>query len=110
MALTDLAIRAAKPREKPYKMGDAFGLFFSSSRAARASGASNIESNWREKKLGLGMYPLISLADARKRRDDARRLIAEGRDPSLEKQRERLRSELESGNTFSAISAEYYAK
>lgn len=110
MALTDIAVRSAKPREKPYKLGDAGGLFL----LVQPSGGKlwrlkyRVES--REKKLGLGTYPEVSLSDARKRRDEARALIAEGKDPSREKQRAKARSRLESADTFAAIAKEYCDK
>ena len=64
----------------------------------------------REKKLSLGSYPEVSLGDARKRRDEARELLAAGKDPSREKQREKVRSRLQAENTFAGISAEYCEK
>jgi integrase len=64
----------------------------------------------REKKLGIGIYPDVSLADARKRRDDARELIAAGKDPAREKQRSKIRARAQAENTFTAIAAEYCNK
>src|SRR3989344_4512009 len=110
MALSDIAIRNAKPREKPFKMGDSLGLFL----LVQPSGGKLLRFKYRihgrEKKLSLGQYPEISLSDARRRRDVARSLIADGKDPSLEKQREKMRSRLEAANTFSAIADEYCRK
>jgi hypothetical protein len=60
----------------------------------------------KEKKLGLGTYPQVSLSEARKRRDDARDQVATGKDPSREKQRSKVRAKLEADNTFAGISAE----
>ena len=64
----------------------------------------------REKKLGFGTYPEVSLSDARKRREEAREQLAAGRDASREKQRDKVRSRIDAGNTFTAIAAEYCAK
>lgn len=64
----------------------------------------------REKLLAIGAYPEISLSEARKRREEARALIALGKDPSREKQREKVRARIEAADTFTAISDEYCAK
>jgi integrase len=110
MALTDVAIRNAKPRPKPYKMADALGLFLLVQPSGGKLWRLKYRVDGREKKLGFGSYPDVSLSDARKRRDEARELIAAGKDPSREKQREKVRSRLGAENTFSAISTEYCAK
>src|SRR3546814_14989010 len=64
----------------------------------------------RAKKRGIGTYPEVSLGDARRRRDEAREMIAAGKDPSREKQREKLRSKELAGDTFTLIAAEYCNK
>lgn len=110
MALTDVVIRNAKPREKPYKLGDAGGLFVLIQPSGGKLWRLKYRMEAREKKLGLGTYPDVSLSDARRRRDEARELIAAGKDPSVEKRREKVRSKEKAGNTFSAISAEYCDK
>src|SRR3546814_9616827 len=61
----------------------------------------------REKKLGIGTYPEVSLSDSRRRRDEAREMIAAGKDPSREKQREKLRSKELAGDTFTLRSEEH---
>ena len=110
MPLTDIAVRNAKARAKPYKLGDARGLFL----LVQPSGGKLWRLKYRieghEKKLGFGTYPDVSLSDARKRRDEARELIAAGKDPSREKQRDKARRRLGAENTFSAVAAEYCAK
>lgn len=110
MALSDVAIRNAKPRDKPYKMGDAGGLFL----LVQPSGGKLWRLKFRvagkEKKLALGTYPEVSLGEARRRRDDARELIAAGKDPTLEKKRTKARSLADAENTFSAIAAEFCEK
>jgi integrase len=110
MALTDIAIRNAKPRAKPYKLADALGLFLLVQPSGGRLWRLKYRIDGREKKLGFGTYPDVSLSDARKRRDEARELIAAGKDPSREKQREKIRSRIDAGNTFSAIADEYCAK
>ena len=110
MALTDVAIRNAKPRDKPYKLHDAKGLFVLVQPTGSKLWRLKYRFDGREKKLGLGTYPEISLSEARKRRDDAREALAQGRDPSREKRRAKAKSLINSENTFAAISAEFCAK
>jgi integrase len=80
--LTDVAIRKAKPGDKPIKLSDGDGMYLE----VQPSGARYWRLKYRmagtEKRLSLGVYPEVTLAEARKRREDARRLIATGTDPS----------------------------
>ncbi len=110
LALTDVAIKNAKPRAKPYKLGDSQGLFLLVQPTGGRLWRLKYRLNGREKKLAIGVYPDISLSEARRRRDDARQSIAVGKDPSLEKQRAKVRSRLQSDDTFSAVAAEYCEK
>jgi integrase len=110
MALTDVAIRSAKPLEKPYKMGDAGGLFLLVQPSGGKLWRLKYRLDGREKKLAIGPYPEISLAEARRRRDDARTLIITGKDPSREKQRDKVQSRIKAESTFAALSKEYCAK
>lgn len=82
MPLTDVAIRNAKPRDKPYKLGDTLGLFLLVQPSGGKLWRLKYRIDGREKKLGLGTYPAVGLGDARRRRDEARELIAAGKDPS----------------------------
>jgi len=110
MPLTDIAIRSAKPRQKAYKLCDMQGLFV----LVQPSGGKLWRMKYRfagvEKKLGFGTYPQVSLRDARKKRDEARDLIAEGKDPAIERQRDKLRASALAENTFTSIAAEYCRK
>jgi len=110
MALTDVAIRNAKPRAKPYKMGDALGLFVLIQPSGGKLWRFKYRFDGREKKLAIGTYPVIGLAEARRRRDQARELLAAGKDPSRERQREKHRTQVQAGNTFAAIAEEYCEK
>ena len=110
MALTDIAIRNAKPKAKPYKLADALGLFLLVQPSGGRLWRLKYRIDGREKKLGFGTYPDVSLSDARKRREEARALIAAGKDPSREKQRDKVRSGLDAENTFTAIANEYCTK
>lgn len=110
MPLSDIAIRNAKPAAKPAKMADGGGLFLYVTPAGGKLWRLKYRMNGREKLLAIGSYPEIGLSDARKRRDEARALIAEGKDPSREKQKAKARSRLESADTFGAIAKKYCDK
>ncbi|MBW8296192.1 integrase arm-type DNA-binding domain-containing protein [Sphingopyxis sp.] len=110
MPLTSIAIQNAKPREKPYKMGDALGLFLLIQPSGGKLWRLKYRIDGREKKLGLGTFPDVSLGEARKRRDEARSLIAAGKDPSIEQRKTKLRSRISADNTFGAIAVEMIAK
>src|SRR3546814_6885119 len=84
MSLSDVAIRNAKPRAKPYKMGDSLGLFLLVQPSGGRLWRLKYRIDGREKKLGIGTYPEVSLSDARRRRDEAREMIAAGKDRSEE--------------------------
>ncbi|HEX8937407.1 MAG TPA: Arm DNA-binding domain-containing protein, partial [Sphingomicrobium sp.] len=84
MALTATAVRNAKPRDRSYKMGDAMGLFLLVEPSGGKLWRVKYRVDGREKKLAIGRYPEISLAEARKRRDEAREQLAAGTDPSRE--------------------------
>ena len=107
MPLTDVAIRNAKPREKPYKVGDTLGLFL----LVQPSGGKLWRFRYRignvEKKLAIGPYPEINLKQARNAADAARHSVAEGGDPAFEKRKKKIRDEFLSAQTFEAVAREY---
>src|SRR5436309_796422 len=110
MPLSDMAIRKAKTREKAYKLYDELGLYVIVSPSGSRLWRMKFKHRGVEKKLSFGSYPEVSLRDARKLRDDAREVLAEGKDPVLEKQRERIRAEALAENTFTRIANEYCSK
>lgn len=110
MALTDTAIRNAKPREKDHKLSDSAGLYLLVTQAGGKLWRLKFRIEGREKKLAIGSYPEISLADARRRRDEARELVASGKDPSREKQKAKFRAKVSAANTFGEIAAEFIDK
>ncbi len=85
MALTDIQVKAAKPAAKPYKLADAKGLYL----YVAPSGLRSWRMKYRfcgvEKTLTFGPYPEVRLSEAREKRDAARALLRDGRDPGLEK-------------------------
>jgi hypothetical protein len=76
MALSDIAIRNAKPRPKPYKVADALGLFLLVQPSGGKLWRLKYRVDGREKKVGFGTCPDVSLSDARKRRNEAREATA----------------------------------
>ncbi|WP_285712724.1 tyrosine-type recombinase/integrase [Erythrobacter oryzae] len=110
MPLTDVAIRNAKPREKPYKIGDTLGLFLLVQPSGGKLWRVKYRIDGKEKKLAIGIYPQVGLAEARRRRDAARELVAAGKDPGREKQREKVRSRIQAETTFDAIASEFCQK
>jgi integrase len=109
MALTDIAIRNAKPRDGAYKLADSAGLYLFVTPAGGKLWRLKFRVSGREKKLSLGSWPEIGLAAARRKRDEAREALAAGADPALEKQRAKARAKEDAGNSFAAIASEYIA-
>lgn len=110
MALSDAAIRAAKPKKAQFKLHDSGGLFL----IVRPSGGKLWRLKFRhlgkEQQLSLGRYPDVGLADARDRRDQARKIIAAGGNPAFEKKREAVAASVSAANTFKAVADEFIAK
>jgi integrase len=82
MALSDTKIKTIKPTEKPFKLSDERGLFLIVTPNGGKWWRLKYKLDGKEKSLSLGVYPDVSLADAREKRDEARKLIAAGGDPS----------------------------
>ena len=110
MPLTDTAIRKAKPRDKPYKLTDGAGLYLE----VMPTGARYWRMRYRfvgkDTRLAFGVYPEVSLAEARQRRDTARTILRDGRDPSAERKAGKLRAVLSAETTFEAIAREWLDK
>lgn len=85
MPLTNTAIKAAKPKEKPYKLSDEKGLYLLINPNGNKLFRVNYRMHGKQKTLSLGKYPAISLVQARDKRDLARKQIAEGIDPMATK-------------------------
>lgn len=110
MPLTDIKIRNAKPREKPYKLADEKGLFLLINCNNSKYWRLKYRFSGKEKLLAIGVYPETSLADARSKRDQARRLLADNIDPGTIKQSLKYTAKLISENSFEAVAREWYAK
>ncbi len=110
MSLTNASIKTAKARAKSYKLFDEKGLFLSVEPTGGRLWRLKYRYNGKEKKLSLGSYPETGLKEARDKRDEARRLLAAGIDPSQKKKADKVARALQSANTFRAVAEEYLAK
>lgn len=110
MALTDTAIRNAKPKEKPYKVADSQGLYLLVNPRGSKLWRVKYRMNGAERKLALGSYPEITLAEARAARDAARRQLAHAVDPNVAKRQARIEASMRAGNSFASIAEELIAK
>lgn len=108
MVLTAFSIQNAKPQHKPYKLPDGDGL----SLMIQPTGSKLWRFRYRfagkENMLTFGAYPEVSLADARQKRDDARKLLAAGGDPAEQRKLDRAAAETARSNTFGMIADEYF--
>lgn len=110
MALSDIKVRNAKPLEKDYKLYDVDGLFMLVSIKGGKYWRLKYRFDGKEKLLALGTYPERSLSDARQDRDDARKQVAAGVDPSaLRKAHKAARGEA-AQNSFEVVSREWHKK
>lgn len=108
MPLTDRAIKAAKAREKDYKLSDEKGLFLLVTKTGSRLFKLKYRFHGKEKKLSLGAYPDTSLKEAREKRDSARKLLANGVDPSAHKKATQVAERLNSENSFEALALEWF--
>ena len=79
--LSDIQVKNAKPQEKEYKLMDGFGLFLLVTPTNGKLWRFDYRTNDKRKTIAFGAYPAVSLADARQRREDAKKLLANGVDP-----------------------------
>ncbi|MEN3977127.1 integrase arm-type DNA-binding domain-containing protein [Emcibacter sp. SYSU 3D8] len=110
MALTEFAVRNAKPREKPYKLADTGGLYL----LIQPNGSKLWRHKYlfmgKEKLLAYGSYPLISIAEARAKRDTSKKLLADGADPSVKKKLDKIAAATAARNTFGLVADEFLAQ
>jgi hypothetical protein len=108
--LTHIKITSAKPSEKLYRLHDSLGLFL----AVKPNGSKLWRMNYRfltkQKTLHLGKWPAVGLADARAKRDEARKQIAAGMDPAIEKKRARIAAKHAAATTFELVAKEWLVK
>lgn len=107
MPLTAKTCDNAKPTAKAYKLADGGGLYLE----VMPTGAKYWRCKYRfmskEKRLAFGVYPEVSLAEARKKRENARKLLAEGTDPAFAKKEHKRQAKLTAATTFEAVAIEW---
>lgn len=107
MPLTDMAARKAKPQDKAYKLADFGGLYLH----IQPSGSKLWRLKYRfakkEKVLSFGPYPLITIAEARQKRDHAKKLLSDGIDPGEQKKRKKQETEKQVAQTFGLLASEF---
>lgn len=108
--LTDTEIRRAKPQEKPFKLADERGLFL----LVHPNGGRYWRMDYRfgekRKTLALGIYPDVTLAKARERRDEGRCLLADGVDPGEHRKAQKRAVAEREQNSFEGVAREWFAK
>lgn len=103
MALTDTEIRKSKPADKPYKLSDSGGMYLLVTPAGGKLWRLKYRVEGTEKLMALGRYPEITLADARERRDAARKRLAHGADPMAERMAEKTAVKSATEHTFEKV-------
>ena len=113
MPLTDTAIRAVKPTTKATKLFDGGGLYLEVAPSGGKWWRLKYRFQGKEKRISLGTYPAVGLKDARERREQAKKLLAQGIDPSAHKQEAKAAAaavEQEQATTFEAVAREWFSK
>ncbi|RQS90168.1 tyrosine-type recombinase/integrase [Burkholderia contaminans] len=110
MPLTDAEIRNAPAREKPYRLTDGSGMYLEVSPAGGKYWRFKYRFAGKEKRLALGVYPEVSGKEARLRRDEARRLLANGIDPGIERKVQKAATVERAANSFEAVAREWFAR
>jgi hypothetical protein len=106
--LTDAKIRAVKPRDKAFKLTDSHRLYLLVKPGGSRLWKWSYAYNGKQKTMHLGIYPMLSLVDARAKRDEARLQLGEGRDPAIVK-RLRIEANLQSARTtFELVAREWH--
>ncbi len=110
MPLTNTQCQNAKPKEKSYKLGDSAGMYLE----IMPNGSKYWRMKYRhldkEKRLALGVYPDVTLAEAREKRDAAKKILAGGIDPSIAKKQAKRQAVINANNTFEAVGREWHSK
>jgi len=110
MPLTDSAIRATKPADKPIKLFDERGLLLLVDPSGGKWWRFRYRFDGKHKSLSMGVYPDVSLAKARERRDEARKLLADGIDPSKNRKAQKAARADRNANSFEVVAREWFAK
>lgn len=110
MYLSDTACRNAKPKTRPYKISDGHGLYLEIAPSGSKWWRLKYRFGGKENRISLGVYPTVSLKEAREKREAERKRLADGVDPSRHRQMQRSRSKEAAANSFQAIALEWITK
>jgi hypothetical protein len=110
MPFSDGGLCNLKPTERPYKRFDGGGLFVQVNPSGSKLWHLKYRFGGKEKLLCFGPYPVLSLKDAREKRDQAKRQLLDGLDPSEQRKRARLQDERQRAVTFGGVAEEYLDK
>ena len=110
MALTDMQVRSLKPADKVYKVTDERGLYLEISPSGSKLWRYKYLYMGKDKRIALGRYPEVGLAEARRKRIEARESLDNGIDPLANRKREKLIAIYKAANTFGDIAKEYLEK
>ena len=110
MKLNHNLCKNAKPAEKARKLSDGGGLYLEVMPNGGKYWRLKYRFHGKEKRLAIGVFPQISLAEAREERERAKKLLAENKDPSQLKQLEKLTSKVSSENTYESVAREWHEK
>lgn len=108
MPLTDIAVRTAKPKDKQYKLSDSVGLYLLVTPSGSKCWKLKYRFAGKEKMLSMGMYPIITLAEARERTLQAKKQLANNIDPSQAKKDAKIQAAAASENTFKSLTLEWH--
>ena len=108
MPLTISQVKATKPRDKDYKLFDEKGLFLLVKKNGSRYWRYKYRYAGKEKTLALGVFPDVGLAMARDKRDDARKLLDQNIDPSVQKKADKFSLSDKAGNTFEKVANEWF--
>src|SRR5690606_36032879 len=100
----------AKPKDKSYRLADGGGMYLEVMPNGSKYWRLKYRFDGKEKRLALGVYPLVSLTSAREKSRLARAQLSEGNDPGELKKQEKLNRRISTSNTFSAIAGQFIQK
>ncbi|WP_176052191.1 tyrosine-type recombinase/integrase [Paraburkholderia caribensis] len=110
MPLTDAEIRNARPRDKAYRLADGLGMYLEVAATGGKYWRLKYRFGGKEKRLALGVYPEVGAKAARVRRDEARKLLASGVDPSIDRKVQKAATVERTANSFEAVAREWFAR
>lgn len=106
MALTDIKVRTTKPSDKPFKLTDGQGMHLLINPNGSKYWRLQYRFDGKQKVLALGVYPMVSLGEARRKRDEAKKLVSDGIDPSEKKKADKI--EQSEALTFEAVARDWH--